>query len=192
MKKYILLLFISLVLAIPSIVSANALSDRQIKTSEEIAKENAHIKDALSPAPEYKDTISEEISPQIKEEKKEEIIYTTRTTPISINHEGNDDLGRRFALSLKNELNQSSLFNLEDSMSKPKITLMISTTSEFKDRPAMGSAYALVWVFVHDNTTLKYYLDQEVGVFTADEIDGLVARIIDRADGFAVLYNYLF
>ncbi len=181
---------------------------RQIKSRETIAAENAHIQDALSPLPKENEKIEENeeakhmefIDEDIENEKlkaleeldDDTIIYTTRTTPISIVHEGTDDLGIRFAMRLKSELNQSSLFTLEEGRSKPKISLILTTISEFKDRPAMGSAYALVWVFVHDANTLQYYLDQEVGVFTANEIDGLVAKIMDRADGFAVLYNYLF
>ncbi len=209
MKKYFVyavFLFVACTFSLTCHAEATQTQEntRQIKSREAIAAENAHLQDALSPL--VKEDKKEEESASATslteettdtEEKvissdEEEIIYTTRTTPISISHEGIDDLGKRFAMRLKSELNQSSLFNLEEGRAKPKLSILISTVSEFQDRPAMGSAYALVWVFVHDANTLQYYLDQEIGIFTADDIDGLVAKIMDRADGFAVLYNYLF
>ena len=71
---------------------------------------------------------------------------TERNTPVAVEYEGNDSIGSRLATRVKETLNSSNLFSLTDK-DTPKIRILIATQPEFKDRPGVGSAYAVVWVF---------------------------------------------
>ncbi len=113
-----------------------------------------------------------------------------RSTPITIEHEGNDSLGAALALALKERLNASNLFTLED-MDTPKFRILLSTTPEFEDRPYVGSAYAAVWVFSQSEANLRHYISREVGVFTPEDISELATKLIEKTDGLAVRYSYL-
>ncbi len=113
-----------------------------------------------------------------------------RNTPISIEQEGVDALGAALALKLKENLNASNLFSLEQK-DTPKFRLLVSTTPEFADRPQVGSAYAIVWVFSQSEANLRHYISREVGIITEDNIDAIVAKVIEKTDGLSVRYSYL-
>ena len=74
----------------------------------------------------------------------------------------------------------------------PKIRILIATQPAFKDRPGVGSAYAVVWVFSQSENILRHYLTREVGVVTPDEINGLAAKLVEETDSLATRYGYLF
>ncbi len=114
-----------------------------------------------------------------------------KNTAVVLEHTGSDSLGSRLLLELKEELNTSSLFTLKDD-DGPKFRILLSTVPEFKERPGIGSAYSIVWVFSQSTSTLGHYIDSEVGLFTADEIEGLVAQILEKTDTYSVRYGYLF
>ena len=119
------------------------------------------------------------------------IRITERNTPVAVEYEGNDSLGARLNTRIKEILNASNLFALKDE-DGPKIRLLISTVPEFSSRPGLGSAYAIVWAFSQKDANLRHYLAREVGVFTADEINDIAAKIVERTDTLAVRYGYLF
>lgn len=114
-----------------------------------------------------------------------------RHAPVSVEHEGVDSIGARLSTRLKELFNSSNLFKLEDS-DIPKFRVLISTVPEFADRPGVGSAYSIVYVFSQSENTLRHYLARDVGVLTPDEVNDLAAKIIERTDGLAVRYGYLF
>ena len=114
-----------------------------------------------------------------------------RNTPGAVEFEGNDSLGSRLSTRVKESLNSSNLFVLTEK-DTPKIRVLIATVPEFADRPGVGSAYSVIWLFSQSESTLRHFLSREVGVLTPDEVDGLAARIIERTDGSAVRYGYLF
>ncbi len=114
-----------------------------------------------------------------------------RSTPIAIEHEGNDSIGSALALKLKEHFNGSNLFKLEEK-DTPKFRILISTVPEFEDRPGVGSAYALVWVFSQSEATLRHFISREVGVLTESDINAVATKIIEKTDGLAVRYSYLF
>ncbi len=114
-----------------------------------------------------------------------------RTTAITVEHEGNDSLGSRLAMKLKESFNSSNLFTLNEK-NVPKFRLILSTVPEFKDRPAVGSAYSVIWVFSQSDETLRHYVGNEIGVFTDEEVSGLATKILEKTDGIAVRYAYLF
>lgn len=95
------------------------------------------------------------------------------------------------ATRVKETLNSSNLFSLTDK-DTPKIRILIATQPEFKDRPGVGSAYAVVWVFSQSENILRHYLTREVGVVTPDEINGLAAKLVEETDSLATRYGYLF
>ena len=120
------------------------------------------------------------------------IKVTERRTPIAVEYEGTDSIGARLATRVKEAFNSSNLFLLTEKDS-PKIRLLLSTVSEFPaPRQALGSAYAAVWVFSQSEATLRHFLQREVGVITADEVTDLAAKLVERTDGLAVRYGYLF
>ena len=114
-----------------------------------------------------------------------------RRTPIAVEYEGTDNVGMRLATRIKESFNSSNLFLLTEN-DIPKIRLLLSSVSEFPSRPGLGSAYAAVWVFSQSEATLRHFLMREVGVVTPDEVNDLVAKIVERTDGLAVRYGYLF
>ena len=116
---------------------------------------------------------------------------TPRNSPVSVEHEGEDALGARLSTRLKELLNGSSLFQLQE-QDIPKFRILISSTSEFKDRPSVGSAYSVIWVFSLKENTLRHYLAREVGVLTPDQVDDVAAKLVERTDTLAVRYSYLF
>ncbi len=130
------------------------------------------------------------------EEKAKEIAdkpakVLDRSTPITIEHEGSDSLGAALNMRLKERFNESNLFSLQEK-DMPKFRILLSTVPEFEDRPYVGSAYSVVWVFSQSDGTLRHYISREVGVLTPADIDALVTKILEKSDGLAVRYAYLF
>lgn len=114
-----------------------------------------------------------------------------RTTAVAVEYEGTDSIGARLALRLKEHFNTASLFTLTEK-NVPKIRVLLSTKPEFPSRPGVGSAYAVVWVFSQSEGTLRHYLAREIGLVTADDVDALALKIVERTDGLGVKYGYLF
>lgn len=116
---------------------------------------------------------------------------TERNTPVAVEHEGVDSVGARLSTRVKELLNSSNLFKLEEG-DTPKFRILISTLPEFPDRPGVGSAYSITWVFSLSEATLRHYLTREIGVLTPEEVNDVAAKIVERTDGMAVRYGYLF
>lgn len=114
-----------------------------------------------------------------------------RSTPVAVEFEGTDSIGSRLATRVRELFNGSNLFSLTDK-DMPKIRLLISTKAEFPSRPGVGSVYSVVWVFSQSESILRHFLVREVGVLTPDEVDDLAAKLVERTDGLAVRYGYLF
>ncbi len=116
---------------------------------------------------------------------------TQRETQISVVHTGNDNAGTRLATRLKELFNGSNLFQLNETNS-PKIRVVVVSKAEFADRPNVGSIYSITWVFSQSEGHLGYLLAQEVDVLSAEDVDGVAAKLLERTDGLAVKYAYLF
>lgn len=114
-----------------------------------------------------------------------------RRTTIAVVHEGTDSVGARLSTRLKETFNSSNLFALNDK-DGPKIRLLVNTQPEFAGRPAVGSVYSVVWIFSQSDAHLGYLLAREVGTVSGDDVDALVQQLIERTDGIAVKYAYLF
>ena len=116
---------------------------------------------------------------------------TTRQTPISVMHEGTDSVGARLSTRLKEMYNSSNLFQLSDK-DAPKMRIQLVTQAEFAERPNVGSVYAVIWTFSQSDEHLGYLLAREVGTLSPEDVDNLAAKIVERTDGIAVKYRYLF
>lgn len=114
-----------------------------------------------------------------------------RSTVITVIHEGTDSIGARLSTRLKETLNASNLFQLNEK-DMPKLRLLLSTASEFPDRPGVGSVYSVTWVFSQSENNLGYLLARDLGAVSADEVDALTNKLVERTDGLAVKYRYLF
>lgn len=118
---------------------------------------------------------------------------TTRSTVISVITDGSDSLGARLSTKLKERFNQSSLFRLnnEEDKDAPELRFLLTTDAEFPARPQVGSIYGICWVFHQGKGYLGYLLAKEIGTFSADDIDTLVDKLVERTDGIAAKYGYL-
>ena len=115
----------------------------------------------------------------------------TRSTAVAVIHEGGDSIGARLATRLKEALNASNLFKLEEK-DQPKLRLLLNTMAEFPSRPGAGSIYSITWAFSQSEGHLAYLLARDVGVLTMDEVEALTYSLLERTDGIGVKYGYLF
>ena len=115
----------------------------------------------------------------------------SRQTPITVQHEGSDSTGARLSTRLKELFNASNLFKLNDK-DAPKMRILLNTQAEFPDRPNVGSVYSVVWAFSQSDGHLAFLLARDLGTLSPEDVDGLAAKIVERTDGIAVKYAYLF
>ncbi len=114
-----------------------------------------------------------------------------RTTQISVSHDGTDTIGIQLATRLKELFNASNLFALNEE-NAPKIRIVLTSKAEFNDRPHVGSVYSLLWVFSQSDSHLGYLLAQDVDVLSSEDISDVATKIVNRTDGLAIKYGYLF
>lgn len=114
----------------------------------------------------------------------------TRSTAVSIEHEGTDSIGARLATRLKEQCNTSNLFSLTEK-DMPKMYIMVTTKSEFAERPEVGSVYSIIWAFRQQKGQLAFLISREVGTVNDGQIDDLVSHLMERSDGLSVKYEYL-
>ncbi|MGE4297150.1 MAG: hypothetical protein AB7E47_03900 [Desulfovibrionaceae bacterium] len=114
-----------------------------------------------------------------------------RSTPVTVEQRGTDDVGARLVFHVKELFNKNTLFSLSAKDGK-KLKLIVSTSEEFPDRPALGSVYAAVWVYSESESTLKYYLDSRVGVVDAPDAARVAEVLAATTDTVASKYAYLF
>ena len=113
-----------------------------------------------------------------------------RVTAVDVQSEGTDSIGARLSTALKEKFNTSSLFRL-GSDNEPKLVLLVSTSPEFPTRPQVGSVYSIIWVYSQKANYLPMLLGHEVGTVSMEDIDALVARVVEKTDGLSVKYGYL-
>ncbi len=114
-----------------------------------------------------------------------------RSTQVSVSHEGTDTIGIQLATRLKELFNASNLFQLNEE-NEPKVRLVLTSKAEFKDRPHVGSVYSLLWVFSQSDSNLGYLLAQDVDVLSSEDVNDIATKIVNRTDGLATKYGYLF
>ena len=113
-----------------------------------------------------------------------------RSTAITVEHEGTDSIGARLSTRLNEQCNTSSLFTLTEK-DTPKMYLILTTQSEFAERPEVGSVYSLIWAYRQQKGQLAFLLARETGTINDGGIEALVNRVLERTDGLSVKYEYL-
>lgn len=111
--------------------------------------------------------------------------------PLSVEHAGNDTLGAKLAVQLKEAFNTGTLLALNDN-DVPKLQMLVSTSPEFSSRPAAGSVYSVIWVYSERSNVLGNYLAHECGILTPEDLDGLAARLVSRTAGLTAKHAYIF
>lgn len=111
--------------------------------------------------------------------------------PVMVVYEDMDSLGRRLVFNLRERFNKSGMFRLSGYKEK-KIKLIISTQNEFSGRPGLCSIYSLVWTYSFAEDVLSTYLENEVGIIRADQLEQSAENIAARTDELFVQYSYLF
>ena len=111
-------------------------------------------------------------------------------TPINVELEGTDSIGARLGMRLKERFNQSNLFRLMEANER-KMRVLVSTRSEFPERPNVGSVYSVCWVFTERDDLLSFLLARELGTVNYEDVDALADKIVERSDGIAVKYRNL-
>lgn len=132
-------------------------------------------------------------APQVAPVQDEPIKTIDRTTAIRVEVDGTDSLGARLSTKLKERFNQSSLFTLSGDEEKdtPELRLLLKTSPEFPGRPSLGSVYGICWVLSSGKGYLGYLLGRELGTVTAEDMDALVDKLVERTDGIAAKYANL-
>lgn len=113
-----------------------------------------------------------------------------RVTAVNVQCDSNDSIGARLGTAMKEAFNSSNLFRLSNE-NEPKMTILISTAPEFPSRPSLSSVYSVTWTFSQANGYLYMLLDRQLGTVGADEVDGLVAKLVEKSDGLSVKYSNL-
>ena len=111
-------------------------------------------------------------------------------TPINVELEGTDSIGARLGMRLKERFNQSNLFRLMEANER-KMRVLVSTRSEFPERPNVGSVYSVCWVFTERDDLLSFLLPRELATVNYEDVDALADKIVERSDGIAVKYRNL-
>lgn len=112
-------------------------------------------------------------------------------TPVLVEHSGNDAIGGMLALKLKENLNKSSLFKLADKDNRA-LRIRVISKSEFKDRPGVGSTYAIIWTFAENENVLAYYLADFIGIVDNSSLELEAEKLTSMTDKFVDQYKFLF
>lgn len=110
--------------------------------------------------------------------------------PVLVEHDGTDPVGLRLAFHLKETFQKSGLFRLAGPEER-HFSLRLVTREQFKDRPYLGSVYALVWRYVESREVLAYALGERLGFVDADVVAQEAEVIAAETDRVRGRYRYL-
>lgn len=110
---------------------------------------------------------------------------------IVVEHFGDDELGGTLALKLKENFRKSVLFRLADKKQK-SIRIRVVSSSEFNERPEIGSIYSVVWTFAESEDVVPFYLDEQIGTVNVTNVDTTAAKLMNSTDKIATQYKFLF
>lgn len=118
-------------------------------------------------------------------------VETGRSWPVFVVHQGDDALGARLALRLKEVFNGSNLFSLTEGDQR-KIKVLLTTREEFPGRARLGSVYSATWIYQASETMLAHHLAGELGFIDPDDLEALSEGLAARTETMATRYSYLF
>lgn len=110
--------------------------------------------------------------------------------PLAVEHEGGDPVGLKLVHQIKESVNVSSFFSLSGKDEK-KVVLVVQTREEFADRPKIGSAYAVTWLYSAKDGSLRYFLQSTVGVVDAYSVDEAAQAVVSKTVRVVESYAYL-
>lgn len=125
-----------------------------------------------------------------KAEKKREVPDKERV-PVFVENVGEDPLGQRLAFELREALRVSAGFKLAKAGDKA-LRVRVVALPEFKDRPQIGSAFGVTWLFSEGGNVLSYYLESEVGLVDEARLKTEAQSLLARTDELAGRFAYLF
>lgn len=127
---------------------------------------------------------------EAKAEKKREVPDQERV-PVFVETVGEDPLGQRLAHELRETLRTSAGFKLAKAGDKA-LRVRLLAVPEFKDRPQVGSAFAVTWLFSEGGNVLSYYLESELGLLDETRLKAEAQTLTARTDELAGRFAYLF
>ncbi|SDL17589.1 hypothetical protein SAMN05660337_2355 [Maridesulfovibrio ferrireducens] len=110
---------------------------------------------------------------------------------IIVEHFGNDEVGGTLALKLKENFRKSVLFRLADKKQK-SVRIKVVSSSEFSERPEIGSIYAVIWTFAASEDVVPFYLDKRIGTVNVLNVETTAAKLMNTTDKIATQYKFLF
>jgi len=110
--------------------------------------------------------------------------------PVLVEHDGTDPVGLRLAFHLKETFQKSGRFRLAGPEER-HFSLRLVTREQFKDRPHLGSVYALVWRYVESREVLSHFLEEHLGFVDADVVAQEAEVIAAKTDRVRGRYGYL-
>ncbi|HMM37699.1 MAG TPA: hypothetical protein PKB11_02975 [Desulfovibrio sp.] len=124
-----------------------------------------------------------------KAEKKQDPANKGRV-PVVVDYEGEDALGQRLAFELREAFRASAGFRLTGTGDKG-LRLRLRAVPEFKDRPGLGSIYAVSWLFSEGGNVLSYFLDSGLGVIDEGSLKREAQSLTARTDELSGRFAYL-
>lgn len=110
--------------------------------------------------------------------------------PVLLEHDGEDKLGERLYLRLKETFGWSKTFRAAKKNEKA-LKLRLVTRTEIAERPEFGSAWMVVRLYVEGAGVLGYYLDSELGFVTQAGLEGEAEAIVAATAKTAETFSYL-
>lgn len=127
-------------------------------------------------------------APEKSEETGEE---SDSRVPVFVQYGDQDPLGGRLAFAVKEAFRESKSFRLVKSGEKA-LVLKLDSKVEFADRPHLGSAYSMVWVYAESSAVLSYYLEAAIGFVDGETLDKTADDLVVSTDKLVGRYSYLF
>ena len=108
--------------------------------------------------------------------------------PISVEHSGNDSVGKKLAYYFKDLVHSSSSLYIatDEDSDKPKINVLIQTMERQRDGNLsnLNSIYSVIWLWKrHEEEALPIYLTSTIGYCGTNVVKGCAeGLIVDTAE----------
>ncbi len=186
--------FVAVMIVLSLLVPAVALAQQAAPKAEQKVEDPVEKK--AEAKPEQKAEQKSEAKPEHKTakaehkaEKKQDPANKGRV-PVVVDFEGEDALGQRLAFELREAFRASSGFRPAGAGDKG-LRLRLRAVPEFKDRPNLGSIYAVSWLFSEGGNVLSYFLDSGLGVVDEGSLKREAQNLAARTDEISGRFAYL-
>lgn len=194
--------FVAVMIVLSLLVPAVALAQQAVPKAEQ--KVEAPVEKKAEAKPEQKVEQKSEAKAEQKAEakpehkaakaehkaEKKQDPATKGRVPVVVDFEGEDALGQRLAFELREAFRAASGFRLAGAGDKG-LRLRLRAVPEFKDRPNLGSIYAVSWLFSEGGNVLSYFLDSGLGVVDEGSLKREAQNLAARTDEISGRFAYL-